>query len=63
MAKKLEAEKELTAAASMTLTKRLEEAAKTGDCEVIKEEINGGRCHVNSRVSFRSIFISISQWL
>ena len=41
--------------ASMEMTKRLKEAAEKGDCEVIKEEINGGSCHVNSRVSFRSI--------
>lgn len=34
--------------ASMKLTTRLENAARVGDCEVIKEEINRDTCTVNS---------------
>ena len=33
--------------ASMALTKRLKDAAKAGDCEVITDEINSGTYHVN----------------
>ena len=38
--------------ASMEITNRLCDAARKGDCEVIKDEITHGTCHVNSIVSF-----------
>ena len=38
----------------MALTKRLKDAAKAGDCEVITDEINRGTYHVNSILMWNS---------